>query len=325
MNASERHTPESSLPEFRNKPKYPWVTLSICLLLAVTLWFIVALSKIQQVTLHYPVSFVDAPPEISMLLRKQESLEMQVRANGFNLLMNYMLKPLDTMRISLKEEREINFYLPNKRLKYISQLLPYTLEAIDIKPDTLFLIMKVKGKKRVPVKSRINLQFANSWLPVSKLKIEPDSVTLLGDPAVIKPIKSWSTQEVSFQDITNGIHEIVQMDTSHQIIIQPAAVRVHIQGDEFTQSSRTIPVRIINVPGKKKIRLNPDKITLSFLVPMSRFEEINDESFGVEIDYNKIRSKQQFVVPQLKHKPDWVRNIHIQPERIGFVITSGKQ
>jgi hypothetical protein len=291
----------------------------------VTLWFFVALSKIQQVTLQYPVSFMDAPPEISMLLRKQESLEIQVRANGFNLLMNYILKPLDTMRISLTGEREINYYLPNKHLKYISQLLPYTLEAVDIKPDTLFLVMKVKGKKRVPVKSKINVQFADSWLAISKLKIEPDSVTLLGDPAVIQSIKSWSTQEVSFQNITNGIHEIVQLDTSHQIIVQPAAVRVHIQGDEYTQSNRTIPIRIINVPGKKKIRLNPDRVTLSFLVPMSRFEEIDDESFGVEIDFNNIRSKQQFVVPELKHKPDWVRNIHLQPERIGFVITSGKQ
>jgi len=44
----------------------------------------------------------------------------------------------------------------------------------------------------------------------------------------------------------------------------------------------------------KLIRLNPDRVTLSFLVPMSRFEEIDDESFGVEIDFNKIRSKQQF-------------------------------
>ena len=260
-----------------------------------------------------------------MLLRKQESLEMQVRANGFNLLMNYILSPLDTLRVSLAGERDVQYYLPNRHLKFMSQLLPYTLEAVEIKPDTLFLIMKVKGKKRVPVKSRVQVQFSESWLSTSKLKIEPDSVTLLGDPAVIQGIKSWPTREVTFQQVTTGLHETVLLDTSHQIIVQPSAVRIHIEGDEFTQSSKTYPVRIVNVPGKKKIRLNPEVISISFLVPMRRYEEIGDESFAVEIDFNKIRSKQQYVVPEIKTKPDWVRNVHIEPERIGFVITTSKR
>jgi hypothetical protein len=58
---------------------------------------------------------------------------------------------------------------------------------------------------------------------------------------------------------------------------------------------------------------------------MRRYEEIGDESFEVEIDFNKIRSKQQYVVPEIKTKPEWVRNVHIEPERIGFVITTSKR
>jgi len=316
-------TPESPLmPDFRKKPKFQWVTLSICFLLAVAFWFFVSLSKVQIVNLKYPVTFTDASPEISLLLKKQEVLDLQVKANGFNMLLTYFLSPVDTLVLSLAGTGDKTYFLPNRNLKQISQVLPYNLEAVEAKPDTLFFVIQTKGRKRVPVLNRVKYEFQDSWLALGKPEIKPDSVTLLGKPEILDKIKSWPTQPLSLTKLTTGVDTWISLDTSHAIVVQPPNVRYTLKGAEYTQANKTVPIRMTNVPGKKKIRMNPNEVKLSFLVPMNRYEEINDESFSIEVDFSKIRSEQQYIIPTIKVAPDFVRDIRMKPDRIRFVITS---
>lgn len=321
----ETPAPENRLPEYRNKPSVNWVTWTICFVLAVILWFIVSLGKNYQVKLRYPVRFTDAPPEISLILKKHEYLDLQVKANGFNHLLNYLYDPLDTLELSLSENRANTYYITNRNLKSISQALPYTLEATEAKPDTLFFAFDAKGKKRVPVINQVKVNYDGSWLPLGDAVLRPDSVTLLGNPDDLKKIKSWRTSKHTFEKISRNIEEWVSLDTAEHIIVQPASVLFSQKAAEFTQGSKTLKVQVYNVPGRKKIRLNPDTVHISWLVPMSRFEESNEALFEVGVDFSRLRADQQYVIPKLKTAPDYVRNITIHPERIRFVITSLKK
>ncbi len=312
-------------PEYRTQKSLNWVTLGICLFVAILLWTLVTLSKMHTVTLRYPVRFVDAPPEISLVLRKSETLTLQVKANGFNLMMNYWLKPLDTLELSLSENRDKSFYLTNRNLKNISQYLPYTLEAIDAKPDTLFYLFDSKGRKRVPVLSKAKIIWGGSWLPIGSPEISPDSVTLYGSESELKKVRYWYTEDKTFENVSGNLNEVLLLDTARNIIAQPQAVRFSQNAAEFTQTERTLKVQVKNIPGKKRIRLIPDTVRISYLVPMDRFEEAEDAPFTVEVDFSRLRQDQEFVIPKIRQKPDFVQDVTISPERIRFVITNLKK
>lgn len=312
-------------PEYRTSHGLNWGTLSLCLLFAILLWFLVTLSKTHQVTLRYPVRFIDAPPEISLVLKKSETLALQVKANGFNLMLNYFLSPIDTLELSLSDNRDKSYYLTNRNLKSISQYLPYTLEAIDAKPDTLFYLFDSKGKKRVPVVLRASVQWQGSWMSLERAELIPDSVTLYGSEDELKKIKYWQTEAKTFESVAGNLDEILLLDTARNIIAQPSKVRYIQKSAEFTQSARTLKVKVQNVPGKKKIRLIPDTVRISYLVPMNRFEEAEDAPFSVEVDFSRLRQDQEFVIPKIRQKPDFVKDVTVTPERIRFIITNLKK
>lgn len=312
-------------PEYRSSQGLNWMTLSLCLLFAIILWFLVTLSKTHQVTIRYPVRFIDAPPEISLVLKKSETLALQVKANGFNLMMNYFFSPIDTLELSLSDNRDKSFYLTNRNLKSISQNLPYTLEAIDAKPDTLFYLFDSKGKKRVPIVSRAIIQWEGSIMPISAPEIIPDSVTLYGSEEELKKIKYWQTEPKTFESVSGNLDEILLLDTARNIIAQPQKVRYLQKSAEFTQSARTLKVSVQNVPGKKRIRLIPDTVRISYLVPMDKYKEAEDAAFSVEVDFSRLRQDQEYVIPKIRQRPDFVKDITITPERIRFVITNLKK
>lgn len=309
-------------PDFRQTNRFNWVTFTVCLILAIVLWVLVILSKIHQVTMKFPVRFTDAPPEISLVLKNTEEVSLQVRANGFNLFLNYLLKPLDTLELSLSENREKPYYLTNRNLKAISQTLPYTLEAVDAKPDTLFFLFDSKGKKKVPILNRVQINWDGSWMPLAKPEITPDSVTLYGSAEDLKKIKYWETAQQVFENASGNLDEIIPLDTARNIIPQPASVKFSVKAAEFTQASRTLKVSVQNVPGKKRIRLIPDTVHIAYLVPMDKFEEAAEAPFSVEVDFSRLRQDQEYVIPKIRQQPDFVKDITISPERIRFVITN---
>jgi hypothetical protein len=312
-------------PEFKSRKGINWGTLSLCLFVAIILWLFVSLSKVYQVNLTMPVRFTDAPPEISLVIKKSESVSLQVKANGFNLMMHYLLKPIDTLELSLSENRDKPFYLTNRNLKNISQSLPYTLEAVDAKPDTLFFLFDSKGKKRVPVQSQVKINWEGSWLPTSTMEMIPDSVTLYGSEADLKKVKRWKTQSLQFDNIQGTFDTWVALDTVRNIIPQPQKIRLIQKSSEFTQARKTVKVQVQNLPGKKKIRLMPDTVQIAYLVPMHQFEEAEEATFTVDVDFSRLRQDQEFVIPRIRQKPEFVKNVTISPERIRFVITNLKK
>jgi hypothetical protein len=58
---------------------------------------------------------------------------------------------------------------------------------------------------------------------------------------------------------------------------------------------------------------------------MHQFEEAEEATFTVDVDFSRLRQDQEFVIPRIRQKPEFVKNVTISPERIRFVITNLKK
>ncbi|NBV12757.1 MAG: hypothetical protein EBS07_01645 [Sphingobacteriia bacterium] len=321
--SGDTHNQPNSLKGNKRQAKKTlnWFTLGVCFFLSILLWFIVSLSKSYQIRISYPVKFIDIPESAAVNYRKKESLDLLIKASGFNLLLHQWFKPLDTLPISLLEQNDRNYIVTNRNLKSISHILPYSMEAIESKPDTLFFALDLKSRKKVPIINRVKFTYQDSYFPLEEPKFTPDSVWILGTPELLGKIKNWKTQSLEFSDISATFSSDIDLDTLSDISIQPTKVKCYLPVAEFTEGKVTVPIEIVNLPSKKKIRLNPDHITLKYLVPLSAYEKVSKDSFRVWIDVKKIKSGQRMIVPKLSQKPSIVQDVHLEPGQVGFVIT----
>ena len=100
----------------------------------------------------------------------------------------------------------------------------------------------------------------------------------------------------------------------------PNYVLLKAKVEKFTEGTLKIPVAIINVPDKMKLKFFPKEVNVSYYVSLSDFNSITKKDFEVVCDYDKISKNQYLMIPELVKSPEHVKNVKINQQRIEFII-----
>ena len=98
-------------------------------------------------------------------------------------------------------------------------------------------------------------------------------------------------------------------------------VSVTIPIEEYTEKALSIPVEVTGVPANYKIRTFPQIVEVSCNIPISRFKELTEDMFAVEVPYAQLEENVSGTIEvQVTKKPDWVRYCHTTPTKIEFLL-----
>ena len=91
--------------------------------------------------------------------------------------------------------------------------------------------------------------------------------------------------------------------------------------DKFTEGTLVIPFKIKNNPTDKVIATFPTSVTVTYRVGLKDYNKVTPNLFLIECDYQEsVENKLNFMIPKVVSKPDFIKNLHINNQKIDFFI-----
>lgn len=293
------------------------------MLIAIAAWLFMALNNKYPYTVKTVLKYNNIPQKKAFHPLQSDTVDLKVEGTGWQLLFSRLRIKPQSISISLEKLSNRNFILFSEQLYNVNEQLETSQKIISVKPDTLYFDFSEKTVKRVPVKLQSEINFVKQYGISNPIEITPDYVTISGPEEELDKIKDWKTDSLNMDDVQYTSKKVVTMMQSKMknVSIFPANVEVKIPVDEFTEKVLEIPLKVINNREYYNVKLYPRKIRITFLVALSKYNQVNDDFIEAVVDMNEWRElKHNKLRVKIVRFPDFCKLIEITPGKVDFII-----
>jgi YbbR domain-containing protein len=290
-------------------------------LFALALWLSIDMGYEYQTVVSVPLVLENIRPNRSLAKAVPPDVNVKVHASGWQLVglyfvpdVRYVLDLSDiSNRFSFVTSKDIM-----ERLK-----LPQGIHTVDIKPDTIVVVLDDRIKKTVPVEPVVTMTFHEGYGVVGDITSIPDSVTLTGAKDLLDRIDRWQTDPLIFSNLKSDVNARVGVsDTmSYGITPFPAAVAVQIDVQPIAEKSfKGIPVEVNQVPGNRVVVLIPPKIDIIVRGGIEQVAAVEQKDFSSYVDYKSILLDTTGSIHPVVTTPKDIKIVRQDPERLQYVV-----
>lgn len=291
--------------------------------IAALLWLIIKLSANYTVTEPLTMSFKDAPANLVNTNETQE-IKVTLSSRGFDLL-HYYLKPSSRRKvdISLEEvplhkDSESTYSFGSSYAKdKIAEFLTIEPGKITFDENRILLNMEQLDSVTVKVVADVNLSYEKQYNRHGKIEITPDYVTVYGPKNKIASIENIYTENISLKNVNSNIDINVPLLIDEMTNSDIDEVNIKVNVEKYTEAVTNVKV---NHNYDKQLRLFPDKVKIKYIVYLSDYNIINENSFTVNIDTADISSENNFLPIYLADYPNNTKILSIEPKEVEYII-----
>lgn len=301
----------------------------ICVGIATGFWFLNALNKVYTVKMTVPVSYINLPNNKILDNQLPNQFDLTIKSHGFNILrhqISFIFIPFEfnvneMTNNRMMERRKNNYAFPSRQfLAELSNQFSNEMDVLSMSPDTLFFKFGQMGQKMIKVKSMVQLDLKKQYQISGEIKTIPDSVMVSGPQSVIDTLYYIMTTSQKFNSVDQQISAEVSLTKIKEVFFDTQSVEITIPVEEYTEAQLYIPVAVKDQPPDVNIKLFPEKVKVTFLVGLSRFQDIHPEDFQLSIAYPDISEGKQRLIIATESTPDYLYDIKIDPEEIEYLI-----
>ncbi|EHQ29027.1 CdaR family protein [Mucilaginibacter paludis] len=294
-----------------------------CLVLAFGAWILTMLSNQYNYTVKIVVDFINPPVRRSFRSLQSDTVDATVQGNGWNLLFSRMNMDDKRVAINLKTLDSRNYILLSAQLKSINEKRLVNQQIVSFNPDTLYFDFSSRAIKRVPVQLQYNIKFKRQFIISDDILLNPNYVTISGPAENIAKIKFWKTDSLTASDVEDPIDQNVPLQPVKEsnMSIYPKSVRVHVPVSEFTEKTVEVPVKLINNKNYYNVKIFPQKVKITFTVPLIKYSETDEHAFEAVADLNLWQEQGAKQLPvKVKFIPPFCKLVSVQPQNLDFIV-----
>jgi hypothetical protein len=290
------------------------------LLLSGLLWYSVKLVNIYKATIIVPIGYTNYPNHLKLTNAPPLNLELEVSGKGHELLLPYFMSNVDTTYIDLEPYYYKKEITTSELIPALTTRLPPSLKIERIAPQVIPLAFERKLTKKVPIIPNVRLIQQEGYLPVTPLKLVPDSVLLIGTDQDILPYSNWMTE---FKVIrTNQPESEIHLLEPENLAISPKKVKLRFEAKRFTEYTSTAAIKIKNLPSHLRLRLLPENVAIKYLLPLETKEILEEEQdFEIEVDFMQTQRFTNYLTPIISKSPKGVRGVRVDPPYIYYIVS----
>ena len=300
-----------------------FLVLVVCLLCAIGAWLFLALNQTYVYTAKTVLIYKDFPQKKAFKALQTDTVDLQVEGTGWQLLFARLRVNPQSVTVSLEKLNTRNFILFSEQLPKINKQLETSQKIISVKPDTLYFDFSKRTNKRVPLKLRYDFSFVTQYGIASEIQLKPSYVNISGPQEELAKIKEWYTDTLKLKNLQYSASTRVAIKTNNMVnvSIYPTSVGVKVPVDEFTEKTIEVPLNLINNRNFYDVKLYPKKVKVTFMVALSRYEEIDEDFIVANVDVNewKLLHHEQLTV-KIARFPEYCKLVSINPTKINFMI-----
>lgn len=319
-----RGTSEINKQKFNRKA----TIFAVCLVIAAFFWSITTLSMEFTTMIRFPVKYVNLPKDKIVSNNLPDSLELEVKASGFEITRYRLLQHIDPVIIDASSYRPLKgsdyYYVSTiTRVDNINRQLGKEMKVLNIIPDTIFLNFSKKVSKMVPVLAHVNISFQKNFQQSDSVLIVPREIRISGSPALLDKIKELHAQDVNLGGLNKSQtvrKAIILGPELKQLELATDSVSIHVPVSKFTEGVAEVSLDVLNVPSGISLKVFPDKIKITYLVAFDSFEKIKPDMFQVGVDYQKLEAGSTKIHVDLLHAPANVKVVSLTPDRVEYIV-----
>jgi hypothetical protein len=291
--------------------------------IAALFWLLIKLSANYTVTEPLTIDIKDAPADLVVVDGSQE-LKVTLSTSGFELL-NYYFKPASKRKvdISLEEvplhkdsEGTYSFSISYAKEK-VAKYLAIEPSEVSFDENRISIRMERLDSLKVKVMPNIDISYEKQYNRHGRIQIKPDSITIYGPKSKLKEIDNIYTESISLKNISSNIDINVPLHPEEMINFDSKEVNIKINVEKYTEAIANVK---IENNSDKKLRLFPDKVKIKYIVSLTDYNIIKDNSFIISIDTADIFSENNFLPVYLIDYPSNTRIISIEPKEVEYII-----
>lgn len=293
------------------------------LFFAVIIWIFVQFSKQYNEIINIPVEYVNVPPDKLITDENPNNLKLRMEENGFRIAWKSLFPP--TLYIDISKTVQANgdllYIIDDNRRDIVSQL-NIDFEDSRFVKEVVTIHFQQKAEKKLPVNSRIEVEYAAGYSASEALQLTPDSVKVSGPDALLDTISALQTVKLKLKKVKNNISGTVRIDTSayQGLTLYTNRVKYSAEVEKFTEGSVTVPIELINAPEGLDVVIFPKETLLFYQVNLKDYSKITASDFRVVADFSEVRENQNFLIASVVKQPDFTTNLRLNEKKIQFII-----
>lgn len=291
--------------------------ITICVLISMTLWFLITMQESYTVMLSFPTEVVNVPSDRALTSLPPEEVRAQVRGQGFSLLQLRYQPP--RIPISAAAGRvELRDAVPEE--------LQNRVQIQGFSPQVVELAQGPRVTRKVPVRLRANIETPETYELIDPPRVEPDSVAVTGAKSIVNNIRYWPTQSFSYDGLRDTLVASVPLaDTLSRLVTTDVeAVTMQAVAGMFTEGTREIRVDVQGAPTRddmKVVTLEQETVRVRYNVLFSQYEEAREApDFFATVTYEQIRADTTGRVRPIAQEPEdlVLRDVEMIPPTLRY-------
>lgn len=284
-------------------------------------WTVVSMSQTQTYRSVVSVEWRGYDTARYVVVQADTTISINVTSNGFQAVRRWRLLRQAPLRLNAKTNTT---YPLVDVLDAIERQygLEEAVRATSNKSALSIRLAERHHRAYLPDIGKVKFEFADQYGIAGEVKVTPDSIYLYGSEGSLSKIDAVEAREYTFPSISKTGDYLVQLNPNWERYpdVHPSAtkLRLHIDVEKYVERRYTVPVTLSTRDTTLRIRLYPDNVTVSLLVPMHQYKELTSDMVEVQAVYDADARRSQ--LPLLVTKfPSYCRVKQVSPAEVEYV------
>ena len=213
------------------------------------------------------------------------------RATGYNVISSMIKGKHDVIDVDfkpavMKHKDGETFYVSASDLQDYAHVFFGADVSVDyFVTDTLFFRFPYQDHKKVPVHPVFSVTYSEQYMSSGDLEIEPDSVTLYGEPYRLETIDKVYTSPIRYADLSEDVQGVVRIEKVKGLRMSEDDVHYSLDVTRYVEVNTSVPVQTNGLPVGKEMLILPSSVdvTLKCVFPLMA-DPLAGLSFAVDYD-----------------------------------------
>jgi len=257
-------------------------------LLAMTLWLYVSLTRTYEGDVLVPVIAIP-PPGQTVLSNVPKFITVHVRTSGLNLVnMTYYNKPQAcTLLVPRMQSLGPDQYAMNNAelLRTLSDVVPSRM--LSTIPSELTVRTGTPEIAKVPLTVPYAISVRPGFILASPPTPDVKMVTIRGMKSVVENIKQWSTRKVFMDDAHEAaVIEVPVLDSlASSVDVSPKLIKVRLDIQRLAdQQIVDVPVKLVGAAAQAGAAVRPSHITVTVRGGVENIATLSRDDLTAEIE-----------------------------------------
>lgn len=311
------------LKEFLSSSKGRDILLYLVfVIISFAFWAILSLNNLIQDNYKVRFRITGIPQGVTMINDYPREFNVTVKNNGY-VLLKYMIGDNPEITVDFKEYANGNGQILISRQELEDMLVAEFgsgTSIVSFSPESLSIKYTSLPGKKVPVEIFGDYVANFQYVVNGEIVAVPDSVTIYSDAGNLSAINKVRTEKIISRNLTDSLYVKIAIQNIKDVRAVPDSVDVMIPVEPLVTKRSSIPVIVKNLPENVSVVVFPSSVQVSYLLPMSLYNERLDDKFEASVDYGDIQGNNAKLPVRIEIAPEIYQNIQLETDSVEYVI-----